>query len=104
VTTWSSYSGGSAKFARAAGASATYSFTGRSIAVVVPKGPTRGRVKVYVNGTYLTTVDLYAPTTQYRVLIWQRAWSTSATRTIRLVAVGTLTRPRIDLDAFATLK
>ena len=69
-----------------------------------PQGPTRGRVKVYVNGTYLTTVDLYAPTTQYRVLIWQHAWSTSATRTVRLVVIGTTTRPRIDLDAYATLK
>ena len=75
--------------------------TGRSIALVTTKAPTRGTVKVYVNGTYVATVDLYATTTKYRALAWQKTWSTSGTRTVKLVVVGTSGRPRVDLDAFA---
>ena len=102
--TGAAYSGGSTRFAKAAGASATYTFTGRSVGLVTTLGPTRGKVRVYVNGSYSTTVDLYAPTTQYRVVAWQRTWSSTATRTVRLVVAGTPGRPRVDLDAFAVLK
>jgi hypothetical protein len=103
-TSSSSYSGSSAKYAKVAGRSASYTFTGRSIALVAIKAPSRGRVKVYVNGAYIATVDLYRSSTQYRVLAWQKTWSTSATRTVKLVVVGTSGRPKVDLDAFAVVK
>ena len=61
-------------------------------------------MKVYVNGTYLETVDLYSSTTRHRVVAWQRTWSTSGTRTIAFVAVGTSGRPRVDLDALILIK
>jgi len=103
-TASSAYSGGSAKYARVARRSATYTFTGRSIALVTTQAPTRGKVKVYVNGSYLTTVDLHAEAATYRVLAWQKTWSTSGTRTVKLVVAGTSGRPRVDLDAFAVLR
>ncbi len=103
-TSSTSYSGRSAKYAKAARASATYTFTGRSIALVTTTSNTRGKVKLYVNGVYKATVDLYRSSTQYRVLAWQMTWATSGTRTIKLVVVGTAGRPRVDLDAFAVLK
>ncbi len=103
-TSSTAYSGGSAKYANVAGRSATYTFTGRSIAFVTTKAPTRGKVKIYVNGAYVATVDLYRSSTQYRVLVWQKTWSTSGTRTIKLVVVGTAGRPRIDLDAFVVVR
>jgi hypothetical protein len=100
---WSTrFSGGSARYAKTAGASATYTFTGRSVALVSTMAPTRGKVKVYVNGVYVTTVDLQSSTTTYRVLAWQKTWSTSATRTLKLLVAGTARRPRVDLDAFVT--
>jgi hypothetical protein len=98
------YSGGSTRFAKTAGASATYTFTGRSVGLVTTLGPTRGKVKVYVNGRYNATVDLYSPTTRYGVIAWQQTWGSTATRTVRLVVVGTPGRPRVDLDAFAVLR
>ncbi len=104
TSTSTSYSGGSTRYSTVAGASATYTFTGRSIAYVASRSTTRGKVKIYVDGTYLTTVDLYGSPTGHRVLIWQKTWSTAASRTIKLVAVGTTGRPRIDLDAFAVLR
>jgi alpha-tubulin suppressor-like RCC1 family protein len=103
-TSGTAYSGGSAKYAKAARASARYTFTGRSIALVTTMAPTRGKVKIYVNGAYVATVNLYATTAKYRVLAWQKTWSTSGTRTVKLVVVGTSGRPRVDLDAFAVLK
>jgi alpha-tubulin suppressor-like RCC1 family protein len=98
------YSGGSVKYAKARGASARYTFTGRSIALVTAKAPTMGKVRVYVNGTLVATVNLYASAITYRALAWQTTWPTSATRTIKLVVVGTTGRPRVDLDAFVVLK
>ena len=103
-TSSSNFSGGSARYAHATGAYLTFAFTGRSIALVTTTAANRGKVKVYVNGVYQATVDLRSSATTYRVLAWQKTWSTSATRTVKLVVVGTSGRPRVDLDAFATLK
>ncbi len=104
TTKSSSYSGGSVKYAKTKGRTATYTFTGRSIALVTTKSPSRGKVKVYVNGVYQGTVDTYRSSTQYRALAWQKTWSTSAKRTIKLVVSGTSGRPRVDLDAFVVVK
>ncbi len=99
-----SYSGGTSRYATAAGASATYTFTGRSIALVTTKGPTRGKGKVYVDGALAATVDLYGATPTHRVLAWAQTWASSGSHTVRLVVAGTRGRPRVDLDAFAVLR
>ena len=99
-----SFSGGSAKYGTRAGASMTYRTTARTIALVTTRGPKRGKVKVYVNGVYTATVDLYRATTQYRAVVWSKSWATSDTRTIKLVVVGTAGRPRVDIDGFAVLR
>jgi hypothetical protein len=36
--------------------------------------------------------------------VWQRHFSTSATRTIKVVVQGTAGRPRFDIDAFVVLR
>jgi beta-N-acetylhexosaminidase len=53
-------SGGSLRYSTAAGASATFTFTGSSVAWVAMRSPVRGSAKVYVDGLYRTTVNLYA--------------------------------------------
>ncbi len=100
----SACSGGSVRYSKTAGASASYTFTGRSIAFVTTKAASRGKVKIYVNGVYQTTVDLYRSSTQYRSVAWQKTFSTSASRTVKIVVVGTSARPRVDLDAFVVVK
>jgi hypothetical protein len=102
--TGAAYSGGSTRFAKTAGASATYAFTGRSVGLVTTLGPTRGEVRIYVNGRYNATVDLNSPYTRHQVIAWQRTWASTGSRTIRLVVAGTPGHPRVDLDAFAVLK
>jgi hypothetical protein len=100
----STYSAGSLKHAKIGGSTATYTFTGRSIGLVTTKGASRGKVKIYVNGTRIATIDLYRATFQYRAVAWQKTWSASVTRTIKLVVVGTNGRPRVDLDAFVVMQ
>ena len=98
------FSGGSASAALGAGASATYSFTGRAIAWVTTLAPTRGAARVYVDGTLVTTLDLGAPATTFGRVVFAKTWSASGFHTLRIVVVGTLTRPRIDLDALEVLR
>ena len=55
-------------------------------------------------GKTAATVSLYRSSTQPRHIAWSRAWATSGTHTVRLIVAGTAGRPRVDLDAFITVK
>jgi subtilisin family serine protease len=100
----SSASGGSTRFATKAGASVSYTFTGRAIAVVAPKGPTRGSFRVYVDGAYAGVFSTYRSSGQSRMVVFAKHWTTSASHTVKVVVVGTAGHPRFDLDAFAVLR
>jgi large repetitive protein len=107
--TWSAikakaYSGGSVKSARKAAASATFKFTGRAIGLVSTMGPKLGKVRVMVDGIKVATIDLSRPKLAYRQLVWQQSWAKSRSHTIKLIVLGTAGRPRVDLDAFVTIK
>jgi hypothetical protein len=97
-----SFSGGTAKFATTAGRTATFTFTGRSIAFVTTRASNRGQVRIFLDGTLQTTLDLGGATT-FRSVAWQRTFTNSAVHTVKLEVVGTAGRPRIDLDAFAVV-
>jgi hypothetical protein len=99
-----SCSGGSTMYAEAAGASARYAFTGRSIALVTSRGPDRGQAEIHVDGTLVVSVDLYAASAANRVLAWQQTWPAPGAHTVSVVVVGTPGRPRVDVDAFAVLR
>lgn len=98
------YAGGSVKYATTAGASATWKGTAKAIGLVTTRGPGRGKVKVYVDGVLVATVDTYAATTTRKLVIWQRSWATAGAHTLKLVVVGTAGRPRVDLDALVALR
>lgn len=98
------YSGGSVKYATALNAKATYTFTGRNVAIVTTKASTRGSFKVYVDGVYKATISLYRTTMLTRQLVYQFGWSASGSHKIQLVVLGTAGHPRVDLDAFVVLK
>ena len=105
--TWTSatsaaYSGGNLKHSSTAGATATYTFMGRSVAIVTTKATTRGVLRIYVDGsTTPVTIDCYSATTVYQAQVWQQAWAATGSHTIKIVIVGTSGRPRVDVDAFA---
>jgi hypothetical protein len=105
---WSSdsataFSAGSVRRSTTAGATAAYRFSGRSVGFVTTYGPDRGSVKVYIDGKYVTTVNLSAGGPAERVVVYSRKWKSFGTHTIKLVVVGSSGHPRVDVDAFAVL-
>ncbi|MBI2780557.1 MAG: N-acetylmuramoyl-L-alanine amidase [Chloroflexi bacterium] len=102
TTTYSSYSGGTERYLRATGASATYTTTARSLSFVTTKGASRGVAQIWIDGVLAATVDLYAPTFTYRFVAFSRTWSSVGTHTIKVVSVGA--RVRVDIDAFGVIR
>ncbi|MGW1463662.1 N-acetylmuramoyl-L-alanine amidase [Streptomyces sp. NPDC002308] len=99
-----SYLGGKSYSSSAKNASITWTFTGRSAALVVSRASTSGQVYVYVDGKKTATVDLKSTTTKYRDAIWTTTWSAAAKHTVKLVVVGTSGRPAITTDGLVYLK
>jgi hypothetical protein len=95
--------GGSLRSATAAGASASYTFTGNGIAWTAYRGPTRGSANVYIDGVYRATVSLYTSTLTARKIVFAYSWTISGTHTIKITVVGTAGHPRVDVDAFVRL-
>jgi subtilisin family serine protease len=87
--------------ARRAGAWATFSFTGRSVAIVAPRSSSRGTFRVYIDGVLRTTVDLRSSSVQSRRAVYSIGWTSSGPHTVRIVAA---TGRRIDLDGFVVVR
>jgi len=104
TTSSTAYSGGSARYSRAAGASLTYAFSGRGIGVTFGRGPTRGQIKAYIDGVYVSTIDTYAATSSFGWVGFARNFSAYGSHTIKLVVVGTAGRPTVVVDAFEVLR
>ncbi|HSL97367.1 MAG TPA: fibronectin type III domain-containing protein [Candidatus Deferrimicrobiaceae bacterium] len=98
------YSGGSVRHSATLKAKAIYTFKGRSIGFVTTFGPDRGSVKVVIDGTYVTTLDLSSGEPGQRVVAFSRNWKLVGTHTIKLVVRATSGHPRVDVDAFAVLR
>ena len=88
------------EYATTTGASARLTFTARNVAWVAPRSPSRGQARVYVDGSYAATVNLYATYGQPRRVVFTRSWTTLSTHTLEIRAVGTSGHPRVDVDAF----
>ena len=84
-------------------ASAQFTFSGNAVAWIGTRATTRGKAYIYLDGVYKTTVDLYSATTLPRAAVASYYWPTSGTHTIKVVVVGTATRPKVDIDAFVRL-
>jgi Transglycosylase-like domain len=86
---YASYSRGHAKYSSTLGATASFTFTGKGIAWVGPKGPTRGSARVSIDGVYVATVKLYSSTFVARSVVFARPLASgSHTVVIRLVTSG----------------
>ena len=92
------YAGGRVRYATAAGATASISFTGRSVRIVGPTGPTRGRVQVFVDGRLVRTVDLRSSQFRARATVFATSWSKAGKHRVVLRVVGTAGRPYVALD------
>jgi hypothetical protein len=101
---WSSAFGGYEVGSKTAAATASFTFTGLGVGWVAPKATNRGQAYVYIDGTYIGTVDLYSATTSAKPVVLSRYWTTRGTHTMTVKVVGTSGRPQVDVDAFATLR
>jgi hypothetical protein len=104
VTGSSRLIGGHAHWSTAAGARATFRFTGSQVAWVAAVGPRRGKARVYVDGRYAATVNLHATTTRTRRVVFTRSWTSSGEHSVRVEVVGTPRHPRVDVDGFVTIR
>jgi len=94
------FSGGTARWSKAAGASVVFQFNGRNVSFVSARGPERGAFLVYVDGAFRRKISNYAASRQSAVVVWSRDFETSSPHTLRIVVVGTSGHSRVDVDAF----
>ncbi|MBB0229603.1 N-acetylmuramoyl-L-alanine amidase, partial [Streptomyces calidiresistens] len=100
----SRYLGGKSLASGTKNSSLTWTFTGRSAALVVSRASGSGQVRVYVDGKLAKTVDLKSSTVRYRDAIWTQSWTSNAKHTVRIEVVGTSGRPTVTVDALTYLK
>jgi subtilisin family serine protease len=100
----SSASNGRLHSSTKAGAWVEFRTTARAIAIVGRKRPGNGKAKVYVDGVYHSTIDLYRSSSQSEVVVFNVSWTTPGVHRVRLVVSGTSGRPRIEVDAFGFLR
>jgi hypothetical protein len=74
--------------------------TNKHVALIMAKGPSRGRAAIYFDNTYVKTVDTYADVNTNRVVMWDKGLTGTTNHTIKVVNLATSGRPRIDIDAY----
>ncbi len=98
------YSGTRVTYARAAGATATLTFTGTKVTWIGPVGPTRGKARVLVDGVPVKTVNLQAARFQARKALFTASFATAAEHTLTIKVLGTPGRGLVAIDGFAITK
>ena len=96
--------GGRTKSATAAAASATFRFSGSSVALVVPRGPAFGAARIYLDRTLVRTISLFASSARGRQVLYRASWGAVGSHTLTIAVVGTSGHPRFDIDGFAVLR
>jgi hypothetical protein len=97
------YAGNAAKYATKAGASATFAFSGAKVVWYGPVGPTRGKARILVDGTYVKTVNLYARSFTARKALFSRNWSSARGHTLTIEVLGTAGHPYVAIDGFTVV-
>ena len=98
-----SYAGDKAKYSTKAGASASFAFSGTKVIWYGPVGPTRGKARVLIDGTYVKTVNLYSSSFTARKAVFSRSWSTAGAHTLVIEVVGTAGHPYVAIDGFTVV-
>lgn len=71
----------------------------KRVALVMTKGPARGKARIYYDGKLAKKVDTYSPTKSDRVVVWDVEISGTADHKIKIVNNATRGRPGIEIDA-----
>lgn len=84
-----SFSDGYSAFANTAGESASFTFTGTSVAWLTNRLPDGGRTDVFLDGAKVKTVDTYSARPSYGKVGFYKGGLANGTHTLRLVVTGT---------------
>jgi hypothetical protein len=95
------YAGGAVRYATAAGATASFTFTGTKVIWYGPVGPTRGQARIRIDGTYVTTVILFRSSFAAQKAVFTRGWATAGKHTLLIEVVGTHGHPYVAIDQLA---
>jgi hypothetical protein len=98
-----SYSAGSALSTDQADATLTWRGTARSLIVVGPVGPTRGRLVIDVDGERAEVVELVSPTFTARTVLFAVHWSDGGEHEVRLEARHRSGRTTVAVDDLVVL-
>lgn len=99
-----SATGGYTHAATKGGASMTFTFTGRAVGVIAPRSASRGEAKIYVDGAYHSTIDLYRSSPLSRAIAFATSWPDRRSHTLRIVVAGTHGHSRVDIDGFIVIR
>ena len=80
---------------------ARLSFTGHEVALVATRRTTGGMARILIDGKRVATIDLDAGGTEYRRIVFRRAFATGGRHSIEIRPVGD---GRVELDAFIVLR
>ncbi len=86
-------------YSKQARSRARLDFSGTSVSWVTTRAPKRGRARVFVDGVLVAKIDLYAPSKQFRRVVFRKSWATAGDHRIVIEVIGTSGRPRVDVDA-----
>ena len=86
------------------GASLSFTFTGHAIALVGPRSLAHGRARIYVDGAYVTTLNMHTRTSTSRLVAFTRAFPGGGQHRIKVVVIGTRPVLVFRLDAFVVSK
>jgi hypothetical protein len=92
------YWGGDVRTTTERRAQLTFRFTGTGFQWMGPKGPTRGKARVYVNGRRVRTIDLYADRFMPRNILLQRTYKKPVPLEVVIIVAGTGGRPTVAVD------
>jgi hypothetical protein len=96
------------KYAREAGDVSRLDFAGTDVAWVGHKGPDQGKAEVWLDGTKVDTVDLYASSAKPRSVLYGAALDSAGPHTLEVRVLGAKrsvsSDRRVDVDAFVALR
>ena len=95
------YSGDRVRYAKAAGATATLTFTGTKVTWIGPVGPTRGKARVSIDGVEVKTVNLYAGGFRAQKALFSASFPTAGEHTLTITVLGTPGHALVAIDGFA---
>src|SRR5262249_13827884 len=98
------YAGDAVKYATSRGASATFTFTGKGVALYGPVGPTRGKARILIDGKLVKTIDLHRSHFPAHAGVFARSWKGSGAHTLTIQVAGTRKHPMVAVDELVVAK